>query len=89
MAVMDRRLNHHSSASRWPHLWGTALSEGLLRLVLSTTDVCTIYPGKAAQVLEHCSHKKTGYTQDFPGCPAIKTPCSQCRGHRFHPWSGN
>ena len=19
----------------------------------------------------------------------FKTPCSQCRGHRFHPWSGN
>ena len=35
MAVMDRRLNHHSSASRWPHLWGTALSKGLLRLVPS------------------------------------------------------
>ena len=27
--------------------------------------------------------------QDFPGGPAAKTPCSQCRGPRFNPWSGN
>ena len=25
----------------------------------------------------------------FPGGPAIKTPCSQCRVSRFDPWSGN
>lgn len=26
---------------------------------------------------------------DFPGGPVAKTPCSQCRGPRFHLWSGN
>ena len=26
---------------------------------------------------------------DFPGSPLAKTPCSQCRGPRFKPWSGN
>ena len=25
---------------------------------------------------------------DFPGGPVAKTPCSQCRGPSFHPWSG-
>ena len=28
-------------------------------------------------------------TGDFPGGPVAKTLCSQCRGCRFHPWSGN
>ena len=26
---------------------------------------------------------------DFPGGPGGKAPCSQCRGPRFDPWSGN
>ena len=26
---------------------------------------------------------------DFSGSPVAKTPCSQCRGPGFHPWSGN
>ena len=27
--------------------------------------------------------------RDFLGGPVAKTPCSQCRGPRFDPWSGN
>ena len=27
--------------------------------------------------------------RDFSGGPVAKTPGSQCRGPRFHPWSGN
>ena len=27
--------------------------------------------------------------RDFPGGPVAKTPHAQCRGPRFHPWSGN
>ena len=27
--------------------------------------------------------------RDFPGDPVVKSPCSQCRGLRFNPWSGN
>ena len=25
----------------------------------------------------------------FPSSPVVKTPCFQCRGCRFDPWSGN
>ena len=32
---------------------------------------------------------KKGRGWDFPGGPAVKTLCSQCRGPRFNPWSGN
>ena len=31
----------------------------------------------------------SGHNQDFPGGPAVKTLCSQCRGPGFDPWSGN
>ena len=27
--------------------------------------------------------------RDFPGGPIAKTPCFQCRGPEFNPWSGN
>ena len=27
--------------------------------------------------------------RDFPGGPVVKTPHSQCRGHRFNPRLGN
>ena len=27
--------------------------------------------------------------RDFPGFPVVKTPYSQCRGHRFDPRWGN
>ena len=27
--------------------------------------------------------------RDFPGDPGAKTPCFQCKGPRFDPWSGN
>ena len=27
--------------------------------------------------------------RDFPGGPAVKTLCFQCRGYGFDPWSGN
>ena len=27
--------------------------------------------------------------QDFPGGSMAKTPCWQCRGPTFNPWSGN
>ena len=26
---------------------------------------------------------------DFRGGPVVKTLCSPCRGHGFHPWSGS
>ena len=27
--------------------------------------------------------------RDFPGDSVVKSPCSQCKGLRFNPWSGN
>ena len=39
----------------------------------------TLFPQQASKV--GC--------QDFPGGPVAKTPCSQCRGDGFDPWSGN
>ena len=30
-----------------------------------------------------------GPCSDFLDDPPTGTPCSQCRGHRGHPWSGN
>ena len=27
--------------------------------------------------------------REFPDVPVVKTLCFHCRGHRFHPWSGN
>ena len=32
---------------------------------------------------------KTDDAEDFPGGPVVKTPCFQCRGLGFDPWSGN
>ena len=43
--------------------------------LLSCTNICSF------------SNKKQWW--DFPGGPAAKTPCSQCRGPWFDPWSGN
>ena len=34
------------------------------------------------------AHKRN-QLRDFPGGPAVKTPCSQCRGPRFDPWLGD
>ena len=36
----------------------------------------------------HLGHFKIA-DGDFPCGPVVKTPCSQCRGHGFDPWSGN
>jgi len=28
-------------------------------------------------------------SRDFSVSPVVKTPCFQCRGHKFNPWLGN
>ena len=35
------------------------------------------------------SKAQTRLNRVFPGSPAVRTPSFYCRGHRFHPWSGN
>ena len=35
-----------------------------------------------------CALVENKKDRDFPGSPVSKTPCSQCRGPRFDPWSG-
>ena len=32
---------------------------------------------------------KISQERDFPHGPLARTPCSQCRGLGFNPWSGN
>ena len=55
--------------------WGTTLS---LKLV-------------ATGVLKHGNRVviNSANSRDFHSGPVAKTPCSQCRGTRFDPWSGN
>ena len=33
--------------------------------------------------------KRIVFSGDFPGGPVVKTPYFHCRGHGFHPRSGN
>ena len=46
---------------------------------------------KGKQQSSHCGwwpHIKANLARYLPGGPVVKTPCSQCRGHRFDPWFG-
>ena len=36
-----------------------------------------------------CSILEPRKSRGFTGSPVTKTPCSQCRGPGFKPWSGN
>ena len=47
------------------------------------------HPNQGPQLLQAPLSSTTKQAQDFPGGPVAKTPCSQCRGPRFNPWSGN
>ena len=44
--------------------------------------------GVVLHTVEYYSYFKKE-KRDFPGGPAVGTPCSQCRGPRFDRWSGN
>ena len=41
------------------------------------------------KVKKHLYCKREHRHRDFSGGPAVQTPCSQCKGSRFNPWSGN
>ena len=44
---------------------------------------------KGAENVSEESMAKILLTQDFPGCPMVRTLCFHCTGHRFRTWSGN
>ena len=49
--------------------------------------ICNSIPGTYRQLV--VLNNKNKSLQGFPGGPVAKAPRSQCRGHRFDPWSGN
>ena len=44
---------------------------------------------KQSKFYQHPLFPKKRRSWDFPDGPVAKTPCSQCNGPRFNPWSGN
>ena len=53
---------------------------------------CSLFYITVAQSGSHQHHflgMLKGFYRDFPAGPVVKTPCSQCKGHRFNSWSGN
>ena len=58
---------------------------------LSQAELGTFLPSKHSvrPLSVHLPHNSLTI-RDFPGGPGVtKTPHFHCRGHRFHPWSGN
>ena len=54
-----------------------------------TTLYLEVY-GRNSMDLEVASlFQNNQFWGDFPGGPVVKTLCFQCRGCRFHLWSGN
>ena len=49
------------------------------------TQISPSAPSKSVSA----SQETNQMDRDFPGGPAAKPLCSQCRGSRFNPWSGN
>ena len=57
---------------------------------LSTSNSSIVIILKLLQALGNIVNiKLKRLAKDFPSGPVAKTPCFQCRGPRFHPWSGN
>ena len=45
--------------------------------------------GLGAEASRQLSPIRSKEVRDFPDGLVAKTPCFQCRGPRFNPWSGN
>ena len=61
-----------------------------MRLHASNGGGTGLIPGQLTKIPRAKKKKKLSKKiRDFPGGPVAKTPCSQCRGPRFDPWSGN
>ena len=80
---------------------GVLDSRTLIQVVsISETQVRTAGPEGSRELAPAWKgpHQPSGFSdfglsklnfRDFPGRPVVKTPCSQCRGLRLDPWSGN
>ena len=70
---------------------GTSLAVQWLRLHAPNAGGPGSMPGRGTRA--HMAQLKILHnnvqTEDFPGGPVAKTPCSQCRGPGFDPWLGN
>ena len=69
-------------------------NEALLDLSSKNLESCSgaesICGAKIAVNPERVTYKlKSISCVEFPGGLVTKTPCFQCRGPRFNPWSGN
>ena len=87
------------SSAAWllPNNWGfiQELTEKLLQRASRQGQFTCIYFGQEIQAVSILFGKrlltvtKNRFLGDFPGGPAVGTPCFHCRGHGFDPWSGN
>ena len=87
------------SSAAWllPNNWGfiQELTEKLLQRASRQGQFTCIYFGQEIQAVSILFGKrllpvtKNRFLRDFPGGPAVGTPCFHCRGHGFDPWSGN
>ena len=80
----------------YPFSSGSSQPRNRTRVSCTVGRFFTNWATREAKSLVKCDYlifikkkKKQNSSWDFPRSPAAKTPCSQCRGPRFHPWSGN
>ena len=69
--------------SQHPGPWG-ALLTSCFKLC-----PCSPSPVPGGVLVSVLRKSRAGVKGDFPGGPVVKTPCFQCRGHKFNPWLGN
>ena len=56
---------------------------------LSRTDLIPAFSDFAVKKEENSEHSSEAPWREFPGDLVVRTPCFQCPGPRFNPWSGN
>ena len=92
-AVAQTRVSGHPDQGSFRSLNGISFNKCLLPsdsmpgTVLGSRD-----SGQQNRLLQanlSAFHASEPNPRDFPGGPVAKTPHSQFRGPRFHPWSGN
>ena len=93
--ALERRLQNAGSAAM-AHRPSCSVACGILPD--QGSNLCFLHWQVDSQPLRHQGREAPlgyifkGENKDmryFPGGPVAETPCSQCRGPRFDPWSGN